>query len=106
MNEKEQAARKFWKKVSETYQNLVKEDFLEENVAFVKSATPLSEKTQENLRKELEQKFEKSLKLESKVEPELIGGLVVIVDDKIIDRSISGKLSKISEQITKNFSYE
>ncbi len=45
----------------------------------------------------LEKKFKRKVKLEVSIDPELVGGAVMCVGDKVIDGSIKGKLKKLRD---------
>ena len=66
----------------------------------ITSATPLDEKTtQEVTDKLLKSNLGlKKIELTAKVNPELIGGLVILIGDRLIDDSISFKLRKVAKQ--------
>ena len=62
-------------------------------------------KLEENMKNRLKDKLEKGMNYEvvlnNKVDPEILGGLVLKIGDKIIDGSIQYKLNTLSEQIEK-----
>jgi len=63
--------------------------------ATVVSATTLSTKNLDALRKVIAGEINAEVVLQNRVDPSLIGGFVVNVGDKQIDASISGKLNKL-----------
>ena len=67
--------------------------------AFVASAVPLSDNLRERLRQELRAKYRKEPVLTVRVEPDLLGGLVVRVGDWLYDASVRARLETIREQI-------
>lgn len=67
--------------------------------AQVRTARPLSASAQEALRARLMGFAGKSVELEIKEEPELIGGLVVRLGDWVLDSSLRGQLRKLGEAI-------
>src|SRR5262249_4288789 len=72
----------------------------------VRSALPLPADQAEMLRQEIRSKFNKEPVLDSQVEPDLIGGMVVRVGDWRLDSSIKSRLHNIREQLIERSSYE
>lgn len=70
-----------------------------EKVAEVKSKVPLSEEEERKLIVKLEEKFKKKIRLEKEIDEKILGGLIVKIEDKIIDGSVRGKLKKFKEQL-------
>ena len=68
-----------------------------ESVAVVTSAVPLKEAETVALRAKLEKKLSKTVIMQFRVDPELIGGIRVEVDGRVIDGSIRNKLDEIKE---------
>ncbi|HEY7328865.1 MAG TPA: ATP synthase F1 subunit delta [Gemmataceae bacterium] len=65
----------------------------------VKSAIALDEEQRERLRRELRDKFHREPILSVRVDPELLGGLVVKVDDWVFDDSVRARLDRIRNQL-------
>ncbi len=61
--------------------------------AEVKSAVPLSEEQLAALREKLQGSGAKTIRLDTKVDPDLLGGLVVKIGSRMIDSSLKTKLS-------------
>lgn len=59
------------------------------------SAAPLNEEQAKRLRGEIERVVGKAVKLSMRVDPELLGGLIVKVGSKMIDSSLKTKLSRL-----------
>lgn len=59
------------------------------------SAVPLSDSLVDKIRSLLEQELNSPVELSRKVEPGLIGGFVLRIDDKQVDTSISARLKRI-----------
>jgi F-type H+-transporting ATPase subunit delta len=72
----------------------------------VESAAPLDEGQQERLRQELRESFHREPVLETRVNPDLLGGLVVRVDDWVFDASVRTRLENIQRQLIERSSYE
>ena len=68
-----------------------------EAMAVVTSAVPLKEAETVALRAKLEKKLGRKVTLQCRVDPELIGGIRVEVDGRVIDGSIRNKLEEIKE---------
>ena len=69
-------------------------------VASVKSAAELSD----NLKKEIEKKLlettsYKSMEIDYSVDPELIGGIVIRIGDRVVDNSVQTKLNKLQHEL-------
>lgn len=72
----------------------------------VRSAVPLAEDQVERLKEELRASFQREPVLEMRIDPELIGGLVVQVEDWVIDASVRTRLDTIRNQLIARSSYE
>ncbi len=68
-------------------------------VAKVVSAVALTEKEKSAVKEKTEKLINKKVKLECSEDPSLIGGMVIRVDGKVFDGSISSKLRDIKEVI-------
>ena len=68
-----------------------------ESMAVVTSAVPLKEAETVALREKLEKKLARKITLQCQVNPDLIGGIRVEVDGRVIDGSIRNKLDEIKE---------
>tara|TARA_B100000959_G_scaffold267111_1_gene310248 strand:+ start:5182 stop:5730 length:549 start_codon:yes stop_codon:yes gene_type:complete len=67
--------------------------------AEVQSAIELSEQKVEEIKKMLENKIKKTIKIETKVFPKIIGGLIIYIGSSIIDRSVTGRLKVMREKL-------
>ncbi len=65
------------------------------------SAIDLDAKIINDIKKKLEEKTGKKIEIKSKVEPEIIGGLIVKTEGLIYDGSLKSHLLKIKEKILK-----
>ena len=63
------------------------------------SAFALTDEQSDQLKQALNQKFEKDISIESRVDESLIGGAVIRAGDTVIDGSVRGKLSKLAETL-------
>lgn len=64
--------------------------------AVVSSAFPLDDRQKADLVPVLEKHFKSRLRLEVEVQPELIGGVTVVVGDQVLDVSVRGKLNAMA----------
>jgi F-type H+-transporting ATPase subunit delta len=72
----------------------------------VRSAQPLPDDQRERLVLELKKAFQRDPILENRVEPDLLGGLVVQVGDWLYDASVRSNLETLRNQIIERSSHE
>jgi len=72
----------------------------------VRSAVPLGQDQQEKLKQELRASFGKEPMLDTRVDPDLLGGLVVRVGDWLYDASVRTRLEDIRDQVIERSSHE
>jgi len=65
------------------------------------SASPLSEQTKQDILARIAPAFEGTLSLTESVDPSLIGGFVIRIEDKQIDASVSSKLKALRQELVK-----
>jgi F-type H+-transporting ATPase subunit delta len=63
------------------------------------TSVPIKEETKERLVKKLEEKSGKTINLNEKIDPDIIGGLILKMDNTQIDNSIRGRLDAVAEQL-------
>ncbi|MGB3765269.1 MAG: ATP synthase F1 subunit delta [Phormidesmis sp.] len=87
------------KPILEQFQSLVRE--LNQTVlAEVISAVELSDEQRETVRQKVQGMTQaKSVELESRVDPDLIGGVIIQIGSKVLDASIRGQLRRIGLQL-------
>jgi F-type H+-transporting ATPase subunit delta len=85
--------------MTEEFQRLVKEDqgIVEARLITARS---LDQVLAGQIREELEKSTGKTVEMKLQVDPSLIGGIVVILGDKIIDRSIRHQLSRMKDKMS------
>ena len=67
--------------------------------ATVTTAIPLSESDREALGRDLSKQLGKDVRLESRVDPAILGGLVLLVGDRLTDASIAARLDQLRRQV-------
>ncbi len=85
--------------MAEEFKRLVKED---QGIvsAHLISARQMESSLSEQIKAELEKSSGKKVELKMQVDPDLIGGMIIIWGDRIIDRSIRYQLSQLKEQMS------
>lgn len=63
------------------------------------SAFPLKEKQLKEIQNNLEKYFNCKVKLTTKIDPELIGGVKVAIDGKVFDGSLKTKISNLKKEL-------
>lgn len=63
------------------------------------SAFPLSDTETENLVAGLKKRLDSNVKINSRVDTSLIGGVVIRAGDTVIDGSVRGRLARLAEQL-------
>jgi F-type H+-transporting ATPase subunit delta len=71
----------------------------------VSAAAPMGDDQQDRLRNDLRDKFGREPILSVCVDPDLLGGLVVRVDDWVYDGSVRARLERIRNQLIERSSY-
>jgi F-type H+-transporting ATPase subunit delta len=70
--------------------------------AVLVTASEIKSKTIDKIRTLLEKELNAKLELSCRVEPEIIGGLILRIDDKQYDSSVSTQLRKIKQNLLKS----
>ncbi len=68
----------------------------------VTSAHPLSDEQRGRIRECLQSSYEKEPVLIEKVDPELLGGIVLQIGDEVLDGSVVGKLDSIRQSVSRS----
>jgi F-type H+-transporting ATPase subunit b len=66
----------------------------------VTSAIPLTKEEQAAIREELKPRMEESMEISFKVDPDILGGLLVHAGDQVIDASLAGQLEQLRQTMT------
>jgi ATP synthase F1 delta subunit len=69
-------------------------------VARVISAVPLTEEEKQQVQERLIKRFGGDLEFDFRVDPQILGGLIVKVGDEVIDGSLAGKLAAMRAQLS------
>jgi F-type H+-transporting ATPase subunit delta len=67
--------------------------------AFITSAVALTDEERESIEKKLVESFGANLEFSYEVDPDILGGLIVRVGDKLIDDSVRGRLNALRQKI-------
>lgn len=65
----------------------------------VTSALPLESAQEDALRSQLATQLQKDIQMETAVDPSLIGGMVLQIEDQVIDNSLRGRLQALSHSM-------
>jgi|GEM_PF-27537 len=67
-------------------------------VSFV-TAIPLEKEFEEKIRLRLEKYYRKKIKMKNEIDPTIIGAAIIILNNKMIDWSVAGRLKAIKEKL-------
>lgn len=79
--------------------SLLVDEYLGVWKAELKTAVPLSETVEKNLRDKLEEVYKKKVTVLNVVDPEIIGGAILIVGNEMADWSVKGRLKNMKEEL-------
>jgi F-type H+-transporting ATPase subunit b len=77
----------------------LKDENVQGQTAEVTSALPLTDQEKETVRQELSKHLGSVATVTFRVDPSILGGLVIRVGDKVLDASISGQLEEMAEAL-------
>lgn len=63
------------------------------------SAVPLDAPFEEKLKEKLEKDFCKKIKLNTKVNPKVLGGAILLIENEMLDWSVESRLRKLKERL-------
>ncbi|MFN5885317.1 MAG: FoF1 ATP synthase subunit delta, partial [Bacteroidota bacterium] len=69
----------------------------------IKTAVALDEKTYAEVKDFIAKSTGKNIELKTTVQPELIGGIVVKMEDRLFDASIKGKLQQVKQELLNTY---
>lgn len=84
--------------IANKYRNLVNEHFGIWEAEMVVSA-PVKKELIHQMIEKLERSFHKKIKVQPKIKPEIIGGAILLIENTMIDWSITGRLKKMKERL-------
>lgn len=67
--------------------------------ALATSAVPLGDQDRERLVADLSKRYGKEVRLETRVDPSILGGLVLQIGDQVIDASVQTRLQQLRRQL-------
>ena len=73
--------------------------YLGETAALLKTAYPLELGLIQTIKEKLEAKFRKKLKLYIELDGSLLGGIQVVIGNKVIDSSVKGRLEELKQRL-------
>jgi F-type H+-transporting ATPase subunit delta len=66
------------------------------------TAVPLTPEIEKTLKEKLENFYRKKIKLNKEIDPNIIGGAILVVANEMIDWSVKGRLKKMKENLLEN----
>lgn len=69
-------------------------------IAKITSAVPMDKSEEDELRKRLEEKYKKTVVLEIQVDETMLGGMIINIEDEVIDGTIRNKLKSLEDIVT------
>jgi len=93
------------RKLVEVMPNIAREleqlvlDYKNQAIAQITTATPIDDAQLNLIKRALEQKTGKTILIESKVQPDILGGVIARVGDQLIDGSIRSRLNILRQQL-------
>ena len=78
------------------YQKLVTE-YQKQADVYVTSAVVLSDAQQQEVSSAMSKRLSREVRLHCTVDPKLVGGMIIKVEDLVIDKSVRGKLERMAE---------
>lgn len=83
-----------------SYKKIV-DQYLNNDQAIIETAFLINDKDKKDLENILSKKFGKNISATIKVNPDLIGGIKIILDDVVIDSSIKGNINRMFSKVMK-----
>jgi F-type H+-transporting ATPase subunit delta len=85
--------------ISQEYERLLDAHYGIEHAEFF-TALPLDEKDKEKFSSQLEKITGRKFSIDARVDPTILGGLIIKVGDMLIDRSLRGRLEALRKDLT------
>jgi F-type H+-transporting ATPase subunit delta len=88
----------FLEEISREYHHRVKENLgiLETNLI---TAVPAEPKLKERLREKLERAYKKKIEMKEKIDPQLVGGVILVLGNQVMDWSVRDRLLSLKESL-------
>lgn len=87
--------------IIDDYERLLRQGAMELPLAQVTSAVALNDDEQTAIEERLQRKFGEEVEISYRVDPSILGGVIVRVGDKYIDGSVATRLEKMRERLSK-----
>lgn len=84
--------------ISQTF-NQLKADYEKTVDVNVTSAVELNQEQLKDISSKLENKLQRKINIETSIDQQIIGGLIIRAEDLVIDGSVRGKLAKLAETL-------
>jgi len=82
----------------------IHDEMLGRLVATVQTAVPLDDALRSTIEEQLGSIMQKQVRLSESVDPDLIGGMVIRVGDRVFDSSVSNRLDTLARRTRSGFS--
>jgi len=79
--------------------SVLKDQYLSGDSAEVTTALPLLDNEQEMIKNDLTQTFKGDVEVKFRVDPSILGGLVVRVGDRVVDGSVAGQIQSLRQSL-------
>lgn len=66
------------------------------------TAIPLDEGTLSSLKESLSRAYKADVEIENKIDPDILGGIIITVDGQVLDGSLQGQLRRLKYYLTEN----
>ena len=84
--------------IVEQYHEIVKRNLGIQEVRFI-SAVPLESEAKKQLQEKLEKYYQKNVEILDKIDPQIIGGAILIAGNKMLDYSIRDRIANLKENL-------
>lgn len=85
--------------IIEDYERLLRQGVLELPLAQVTSAVPLTDSERQAIEQRLRRRFGEEIEFSYRVDPSIIGGVIIRIGDKHIDGSVATRLAAMREHL-------
>jgi F-type H+-transporting ATPase subunit delta len=87
-----------------TAAEMIHDEMMGRVVASVRTAVPLDDALRSEIAGQLGSMMNRQVRLRESVDPELIGGMIIRVGDRVFDSSVSNRLDKMARRTREGFS--